>query len=83
MKSGKDFVAVLVTAPDLRVARKLAQAALERAWWPARTWFPKLESTTGGGKIESSSEVLLLLKTTRSRLTDLKRAFSQHILRNR
>ncbi|MCI0537835.1 MAG: divalent-cation tolerance protein CutA, partial [Verrucomicrobiales bacterium] len=29
MKSGKNFLVVLVTAPNLQAARKLAQAALE------------------------------------------------------
>ncbi len=73
MKSGKNFLVVLVTAPNLQAARKLAQAALEARLVACVNVVPKLESHYWWqGKIESSAEVLLILKTTRSHLSELE-----------
>lgn len=71
-KSGN--VIVLVTAPDLKVARKLARAALKARLVACANLIPKIESHyRWRGSIESSGEVLLILKTTRPRLAALEK----------
>jgi periplasmic divalent cation tolerance protein len=73
MKAGRRFVLVLVTAPDLKSARALARAALASRLAACVNLLPGIESHyRWQGKVESSSEVLLLLKTTRPRLVALK-----------
>lgn len=65
---------VLVTAPDLKTARVLAKAALQKRLVACANLIPKLESHYWWqGKIESGSEVLILLKTTNSKLTALEK----------
>ncbi len=74
MKSARQFSLVLVTAPDLKTARKLARAALKAKLIACANLVPKIESHYWWqGKIESSSEVLLLLKTTGAKLGKLER----------
>ena len=74
MKSTSGICIVLVTAPDLKVARKLAKAALETRLIACANLIPKLESHYWwGGKIESGVEVLMLLKTTTRRLQALEK----------
>jgi periplasmic divalent cation tolerance protein len=66
--SGK-YVVVLVTAPDVKTARKLTQAALKARLIACANLIPKIESHYWWqGKIESGSEVLLVLKTTAARV---------------
>ena len=73
MKAGRRFVLVLVTAPDLKTARTLARAALASRLAACVNLLPGIESHYWWqGKVESSSEVLLLLKTTRPKLVALK-----------
>lgn len=65
---------VLVTAPDLKTARKLARAALAGRLAACANLVPKIESHYWWqGKIESSSEVLLVFKTTTRRLAALEK----------
>ena len=65
---------VLVTAPDLKTARTLAKAALEARLAACANLVPKIESHYWWqGKLESSAEVLLVFKTTRSRLRALEK----------
>lgn len=65
---------MLVTAPDLRVARRLARAALRRRLVACAILFPRLESHYWWqGRVESSAEVLLILKTPRRRLAALEK----------
>ncbi len=65
---------VLVTAPDLEVARRLAREALEARLIACANLMPQLESHYWWqGKLESSSEVVLVMKTTRSRLKALEK----------
>jgi periplasmic divalent cation tolerance protein len=80
MKSASLFALVLVTAPDLKTARKLARAALKARLIACANLIPRLESHYWWeGKIESGSEILLLLKTTRARLDKLEKLIlSQH-----
>ena len=73
MKSSAKHVVVLVTAPDLKTARKLAKAALNARLVACANLIPKIESHYWwGNKLEASAEVLLLLKTTRARLAALE-----------
>lgn len=74
MKGAAPFSIVLVTAPDLKTARSLAQAALEARLIACANLVPKIESHYWWqGKIESGGEVLLLLKTRKSKLAALEK----------
>jgi periplasmic divalent cation tolerance protein len=67
------FAVVLVTAPDLKVGRKLARAALAARLAACVNVMPGIESHYWWqGKMESSPEVLLLMKTTADRLAALE-----------
>jgi periplasmic divalent cation tolerance protein len=64
---------VLVTAPNLTAARKIAAAALNERLAACANLVPKIESHYWWqGKLESSSEVLILFKTGRDRLEALE-----------
>jgi periplasmic divalent cation tolerance protein len=74
MKSAAKFVAVLVTAPDLKTARLLAQAALKARLVACANLVPKIESHYWWeGKIECGTEVLIIFKTRKSRLAALEK----------
>ena len=74
MKSATSFAIVLVTAPELKTARRLAKAALSARLIACANLVPKIESHyRWRGKIESSAEVLLILKTRKSKLTALEK----------
>src|ERR1035438_4362021 len=74
MKSATSFAVVLVTAPDLKTARALAKAALSARLIACANLVPKIESHyRWQGKIESSAEVLLILKTRKSKLVALEK----------
>ncbi len=74
MKSAAQYVVVLVTAPDMKTARKLAKAALKARLVACAKLVPKIESHYWWQKkLEASTEVLLLLKTTRARLVALEK----------
>jgi periplasmic divalent cation tolerance protein len=74
MKSAAKFSVVLVTAPDLKTARALAKAALHTKLIACANLIPKMESHYWWqGKLESSAEVLLVLKTPRTRLAALEK----------
>jgi periplasmic divalent cation tolerance protein len=74
MKSASAFALVLVTAPDLKTARRLAQAALQAKLVACANLVPRIESHYWWqGKIESGAEVLLILKTQKSRLAALEK----------
>jgi len=73
LKSGNTLSIVLVTAPDLKTARRLARAALTARLAACVNLVPKLESHYWWrGKLEQSAEVLLILKTTKPRLVALE-----------
>jgi periplasmic divalent cation tolerance protein len=68
------FVIVLVTAPDMKTARKLAWAALKARLVACTNLLPKIESHYWWqNKIETGAEVLLLLKTAQSRVAELEK----------
>ena len=69
-----DFSIVLVTAPDLKTARRLAGAALRARLIACANLVPKIESHYWWqGKIQRGSEVLLILKTTKKSLAKLEK----------
>ncbi len=77
MKNARFFAAVLVTVPDLKLARRLAQSALRARLVACVSLVPKIESHYWWqGKVETGHEVLMILKTSRHRLA----ALEQHIL---
>ena len=74
MTTSRRYAVVLVTAPDLKTARALAKAALEARLVACANLVPRIESHYWWqGKLESSAEVLLVFKTTRSRLRALEK----------
>ena len=74
MKSATTYFVVLVTAPDIKTARRLAQAALKARLIACANLVPKIESHYWWqGKIESGKEVLMLMKTTARRLAALEK----------
>ena len=74
MQTASHYRCVFVTAPSLNVARKLANAALNLRLVACANLIPKLESHYWWqGKLESSSEVLVLFKTTEDALPALEK----------
>ena len=73
MKRATAFALVLVTAPDLKTARRLAKSALQARLIACANLVPKVESHYWWqGKLESGAEVLLILKTRRANLRKLE-----------
>ena len=73
-KAAAKYVIVLVTVSDLKVARQLARSALQGRLIACANLVPRIESHyRWRGKIESSGEVLMLLKTTLPRLGTLEK----------
>lgn len=65
---------MLVTAPDLKTARALARGALSGRLIACANLIPRVESHyRWQGKIEASAEVLVVMKTQKSRLAALER----------
>ena len=74
MKPASQFAIVLVTAPDLKTARALAKSALKKRLIACANLVPDLESHyRWQGKTASAMEVLLILKTRKSRLPALEK----------
>ncbi len=74
MKAATKFFIVLVTTPDLKTARSLAKAALSAKLIACANLVPKIESHYWWRrKMESSTEVLLILKTQKSNLPALEK----------
>jgi periplasmic divalent cation tolerance protein len=74
VKPAAKFAIVLVTAPDLKTARALAKGALQARLIACANLIPKIESHYWWhGKIESGAEVLLILKTQKSKLAALEK----------
>jgi periplasmic divalent cation tolerance protein len=74
MASARKFALALVTAPDLKTARRLARLALEARLAACVNLVGGLESHYWWqGKLERGQEVLLILKTSRRRLAPLER----------
>jgi periplasmic divalent cation tolerance protein len=74
VKAAKTFRIALVTAPDLKTARRLAQSALRARLIACANLVPGIESHYWWrGKIERGGETLLILKTTQARLLKLEK----------
>ena len=74
MKPATKYALALVTAPDLKTARDLANAALKARLIACANLAPKIESHyRWRGKIERGAEVLLILKTTAACLARLEK----------
>lgn len=74
MKSARSFAVVFVTAPGFKTARALAKAALKTRLAACANLIPGLESHYWWqGKIERGAEVLILFKTTRTKLPALEK----------
>ena len=74
MSQASLFVVVLVTAPDLKIARGIVKAALMAKLIACANLIPKVESHYWWrGKMESSVEILMVLKTTKRRLSALEK----------
>jgi len=74
MKTATAYALVLVTAPNLTTARKLARVALKARLVACANLIPQIESYYWWqGKVESGAEVLMVLKTTRRRLAALEK----------
>jgi len=74
MKTGNRFVLALVTVPDLITARRLARSALKQRLIACANLIPKVESHyRWREKLETGSEILMLLKTTTRRVTALEK----------
>jgi periplasmic divalent cation tolerance protein len=80
MKATTKFSLVLVTAPNLKTARALAKVALAARLIACANLVPKIESHYWWqGKIESSAEVLLIMKTAKTKLSALEQLIlAQH-----
>lgn len=73
LKPASNYAIVLVTAPDLKVARKLARAALKARLIACANLVPRIESHYWWrGKIDQGSEVFLFMKTAKSKLKALE-----------
>jgi periplasmic divalent cation tolerance protein len=74
MKRSGEFIAVLVTAPTLKAARRLAQGAVREKWVACVNLIPKVESHyRWREKVESAAEVLMICKTTSRRLAGFEK----------
>ena len=74
MKTTRCYVIVLVTAPDLKIARQLAKSALKARLVACANLLPKIESHYWWqGKLECGAETLVLFKTTRAKLAALEK----------
>src|ERR1051325_4318658 len=74
MVDATKYALVLVTAPDLNAARKLAKAALRAGLVGCVNLVPKIESHYWWqGKLENANEVLMVLKGVKERLPALEK----------
>ena len=69
-----DFAVVMVTAPDMALARRLAKAGLEAKLAACANIVPAIESHYWWeGKLESSNAALVIFKTQQELLPKLER----------
>ncbi len=79
MHASNDHACVMVTTPNISVARRIASAALCEHLAACANLIPKIESHYWWqGQIESSSEVLIIFKTRTERLADLEASVLRH-----
>jgi periplasmic divalent cation tolerance protein len=74
MKTTAPFRVVLVTAPNIKVARQLVKLALTQRAAACANLIPKIESHYWWkGKLEKTAEMLILFKTRASKLVKLEK----------
>ena len=74
MSAPEDFAVVLVTAPDMDLARRLAKATLGLRLAACANIVPSIESHYWWeGNLNSSDEVLIIFKTRQELLPKLER----------
>ena len=79
MKLSRGLRIVLVTAPNMKVARNLARMALTSRLIACANLVPQIESHYWWqSKLERSTEILLILKTSRKRLAALEKCILAH-----
>lgn len=79
MKSKNQIAVALVTAPDLKIARKLAKVVLQSRLAACANLIPKIESHYWwNGRLEKSAEVLIIFKTIKTRLEKLQKAILEN-----
>ena len=70
----ENFAVILVTAPDIDLARRLAKAVLEAKLIACANIVPSVESHYWwDGKLESSDEALIVFKTRKEHVPKLER----------
>ncbi len=75
----RSFSVTLVTAPDIEVARKIAQALLHARLVACANLLPRVESFYWWeGKLEHAEEVMIVLKSTAALSEELKLAIRAH-----
>ena len=80
MKTVRPCVVVLVTAPDMKSARRMSKAALRARLVACANLLPRIESHyRWQGRLECTAETLILFKTTRAKLATLEKLIlAQH-----
>lgn len=79
MKDAHEYVAIMVTAPDLSVARQLVRLALEERLVACGNIIPGVESHYWWqGKLESNAEVVVWFKTAVSQINPLEELILAH-----
>ena len=70
----ENFAVILMTAPDIDLARRLAKVALEAKLIACANIIPAVESHYWwDGKLESSDEALIVFKTRQEHVPELER----------
>ncbi len=73
-----DKVVALVTTPGMKEARKIASTLVEERLAACVNVVPKIESYyRWEGRVENDAEVLLIVKTSRARFADLRKAIER------
>ena len=73
MLAPENFAVILVTAPDIDLARRMAKAALEAKLVACANIVPAVESHYWwDGKLESSDEALIVFKTRQEHVPELE-----------
>ena len=78
MIAPENFAVILVTAPDIDLARRMAKAALEAKLVACANIVPAVESHYWwDGKLESSDEALIVFKTRQEQAPELERVIRE------
>ena len=77
MTASAEPLLALSTAPDETCARDLARALVERRIAGCVNWMPVRSAYRWEGAVQEEGEVLLLIKTDRARLNELRRTLDE------